>query len=67
MSRGNSGRIVIEVDPALKRNLYLSIELKQKTLKDWFVDTASNYIDKTKNIDILVVAEKKAKYDKDNK
>jgi hypothetical protein len=36
MSRGKSGRIVIEVDPALKRELYLALEYDQKTLKEWF-------------------------------
>ena len=45
MSRGKSGRIVIEVDPAMKRRLYASLALSGSTLKDWFVGHASGYID----------------------
>ncbi len=43
MARGNSGRIVIEVDPALKRELYASLAKSGSTLKDWFIKTALRY------------------------
>lgn len=44
MARGQSGRIVLEVDPELKNELYSAISKKGLTLKDWFVDTAEQYI-----------------------
>ena len=38
-----SGRIVIDVDPPLKRRLYASLSLSGSTLKDWFVKAADSY------------------------
>lgn len=43
MARGESGRIVIEVDPTLKRELYAALALSGSTLKDWFVRSAESY------------------------
>jgi hypothetical protein len=43
MARGESGRIVIEVDPALKRELYAALALSGSTLKEWFVRSAESY------------------------
>lgn len=42
--RGGSGRIVIEIAPDLKRDLYSVLALENLTLKDWFVAQASRYI-----------------------
>jgi hypothetical protein len=44
MSKGASGRIVIEVDPDLKRKLYSALAGDNSTLKDWFLGAAQNYI-----------------------
>ncbi|MNH44545.1 hypothetical protein D3C79_1067340 [compost metagenome] len=44
MAKGESGRIVLEVEPELKRALYSVLALEQKTLKDWFVDKAQKHI-----------------------
>jgi hypothetical protein len=44
MSRGESGRIVIEVDPGLKRQLHALLALNGSTLKRWFIKNASDYI-----------------------
>jgi len=44
MARGKSGRIVLEIDPEMKRELYLTLEQNQKTMKEWFVKEASNLI-----------------------
>jgi hypothetical protein len=43
MARGESGRIVIEVDPTLKRELYAALALSGSTLKGWFVRSAEAY------------------------
>jgi hypothetical protein len=36
MARGESGRIVIEVDPTLKGELYVELARRGLTLKAWF-------------------------------
>lgn len=40
---GESGRIVVDVEPDLKRRLYASLSLSGSTLKDWFKKVASQY------------------------
>lgn len=45
MARGDSGRIVIEVDPHLKRQLYSALASDGSTLKAWFVDAASTFLE----------------------
>lgn len=40
---GESGRVVIEVEPELKRRLYASLSLSGSTLKEWFRKMASQY------------------------
>jgi len=50
MSIGNSGRIVIEIDPEIKRRLYSTLTRDSMTLKDWFLQEAKYYINTgTKN------------------
>jgi hypothetical protein len=44
MSKGDSGRIVIEVEPTLKRQLYSALAMESSTLKDWFIQCAEEYI-----------------------
>jgi len=44
MARGSSGRIVLEIDPEFKKSLYLALEKNQKTLKDWFLLNAEQFI-----------------------
>jgi hypothetical protein len=43
MARGGSGRIVIEVEPEMKRRLYSNLALTGQTLKDWFVQPANAF------------------------
>jgi hypothetical protein len=43
MARGGSGRVVIEVDPSLKHELYSALATSGSTLKDWFVRQATSY------------------------
>ena len=44
MARGESGRIVIEVDPDLKGELYTALTYQGLTLKAWFVKEAQRHI-----------------------
>jgi hypothetical protein len=41
---GDSGRIVVEVEPDLKRRLYSALALEHQSLKDWFIDRATEYV-----------------------
>jgi hypothetical protein len=44
MARGESGRIVIEVDPTFKKELYLALGLEGTTLKDWFTRRGEQFV-----------------------
>lgn len=44
MSIGSSGRIVIEVDPDLKRQLYSVLVQDGMSLKSWFLNEANLYL-----------------------
>lgn len=44
MSRGPSGRIVVEVEPRLKRGLYAELARNGLTFKDWLISQAERYI-----------------------
>jgi len=45
---GNSGRIVIEIEPDLKRRLYAALSLSGSTMKDWFRKSAAAYCEEQK-------------------
>ena len=44
MVRGKSGRIVLEIDPLLKRDLYEALQEEGLTLKDWFLRHTVSYL-----------------------
>lgn len=44
MARGQSGRIVLEVDVDLKNALYARLEEDKSTLKTWFITRAEEYL-----------------------
>lgn len=44
MAKGDSGRVVIELEPSLKRRLYSVLAIENKTLKDWMVEHAEQYL-----------------------
>lgn len=44
MSRGPSGRIVVEVEPDLKRSLYAELAREGLTFKDWLIGQAERYV-----------------------
>jgi hypothetical protein len=53
MAIGESGRIVLEVDPELKRSLYSALALENKTLKEWFISMAGDYIVNQRQLDMF--------------
>jgi hypothetical protein len=44
MARGESGRIVLEIDPSEKKELYEALIKDGMTLKDWFLKHADKYL-----------------------
>jgi hypothetical protein len=44
MARGPSGRIVIEIEPELKRELHSALVADGETLKDWFIAQARFFL-----------------------
>ena len=44
MARGESGRIVLEIDPSQKDDLYSALTKDGLTLKDWFLRQATQYL-----------------------
>jgi hypothetical protein len=44
MAIGDSGRIVLEIEPSLKRRLYSALQLERTSLKDWFIARAEEYM-----------------------
>lgn len=45
MPVGSSGRIVIEIDPELKQELYGALSEQGLNLKQWFLDNAHQFLD----------------------
>jgi hypothetical protein len=44
MARSASGRLVLEVEPELKRRLHSRLAAEGRTLKEWFLENAENYL-----------------------
>lgn len=57
MARGSSGRIVVAVDPALKRELYSALAAEGFSLKDWFIKGATQYISERKRLALPISAD----------
>jgi hypothetical protein len=44
MSIGSSGRVVVELDPQLKRQLYSALAARGMSLKEWLVLNAKQFL-----------------------
>ncbi|MFC1451914.1 hypothetical protein ACFLSJ_01055 [Verrucomicrobiota bacterium] len=44
MASSTSGRVVVEVDPSLKKSLRKALLDADMTLKDWFIKAATSFI-----------------------
>lgn len=44
MSIGNSGRIVIEIEPDLKQELHAALKQEGLNLKTWFLESATEFL-----------------------
>jgi len=45
MAIGESGRVVVELDPALKRELHSALREDGRNLKDWMIENANLYLE----------------------
>ena len=52
MARGESGRIVIEVDPELKNELYQKLQSENSNLKSWFLGKVENYLEESNQLQL---------------
>jgi hypothetical protein len=44
MARSASGRLVLEVEPELKRRLHSRLAAEGRTMKEWFLEAAEHYL-----------------------
>lgn len=44
MAKGDSGRVVVELEPLQKRRLYSALAIENKTLKDWMIERVEQYL-----------------------
>jgi len=44
MAKGSSGRIVIEIEPEIKHELYDALDKEGLTLKEWFLRSAGVFL-----------------------
>ena len=49
MGRGKSGRIVLEIEPTVKKRLYEALESDGVTLKTWFLKRAETFLKSRNN------------------
>ena len=45
MARGDSGRLVLEIDPEFKREFYAALALEGLTAKGWFLGQARDFVE----------------------
>ena len=50
MARGESGRIVIEMDPEIKQELYQKLQGENSNLKSWFLSQVEKYLDNNQQL-----------------
>ena len=44
MAVGSSGRVVVDLDPHLKRRLHAALLADGRTLKEWFLEKCEQYL-----------------------
>ena len=61
MAVGVSGRIVLEIDPAIKQEIYAALERDGRTLKDWFLEVAQTELLQREQLRLAFPEEKSAR------
>jgi len=57
MAKGTSGRIVIEIDPDLKQELYAALDKEDLKLKQWFLKNVEIYLRDRSQLSLLLMDE----------
>ena len=60
MAHGSSGRIVIDIDPEFKKELYGALKDSGSTLKDWFMGHATEFCSEYRQPSLLSVREEQS-------
>ncbi len=50
MAKGTSGRIVVEIDPGLKQELYDALGDEGMNLKQWFLENVGQFLEGRDNL-----------------
>ncbi len=61
MAKGDSGRIVIEIDPDVKETLYSELKKDGYTLKEWFLQEVSTYLENEDQLELTFSTKQSAK------
>ena len=54
MAKGSSGRLVIEIDPSIKKELYEKLGEKGLNMREWFLINANAYLKQNKQSSLLI-------------
>tara|TARA_B110000046_G_scaffold88643_1_gene96717 strand:+ start:1239 stop:1430 length:192 start_codon:yes stop_codon:yes gene_type:complete len=54
VAKGSSGRLVIEIDPSIKKELYERLGEKGLNMREWFLINANAYLKKNKQSSLLI-------------
>ena len=54
MPRSKSGRILIEIEPELKEELYDALQKEGINLKSWFLDNVQDYLSDRSQLKLFV-------------
>ena len=61
MSRGSSGRIVIEIDPEIKKELYSALAKDGMNLKQWFLQNVDTFLSNQSQLSLSLVVDNDTK------
>ena len=64
MPKGPSGRIVIELDPDLKDELYIARQKEGLNMKQWFIENAQDFLANRSQLSLEFATNSKEKLDK---
>jgi len=61
---GKSGRIVIEIEPEMKQQLYSALASKGLNLKEWFIENVDEYLNDYGQMSLPMTESKDKRKDK---
>ena len=59
MPKGPSGRVVIELDPELKDELYFALDKEGLKMKQWFIESAQDFLSNRSQLKLQFVKKDK--------